>query len=293
MSASSAAARGAWENGPPPTAHPRPLSSTRTPRLLRAVRWTRLLLHVASGFVTLRFIWPRADAQHRHEIAVRWAQSLLAILAVRVHCEGRPPPHARKGAMIAANHISWVDIFAISSLRHTRFIAKSEIRDWPLAGWLAERSGTIFIRRARRHDTARINERVHDALAEGDCVGLFPEGTTTEGDRLLKFHSSLFEPAVANRARVYPVAVRYEHPDGSPLRAAAYVGDLSFAQSLGLVIRTRETVVRLAFASPVDPDGLTRHEVAAEAHRRVATLLGLPGPGTAPARGAGRPAAPR
>ncbi len=269
------------------------MSSPRTPRLVRALRWTRLLLHVASGFATLRFVWPRADAARRHEIAVAWAQDLLAILAIRVRCEGRPPPRGRHGAMIASNHVSWADIFAIASIRHTRFIAKSEIRDWPLAGWLAERSGTIFIRRARRHDTARINTLVHDALAQGDCVGLFPEGTTTEGDRLLKFHSSLFEPAVANGARVYPVAVRYEHPDGTPLRAAAYVGDLSFAQSLGLVIRTRETIVRVAFTHPVDPDGLTRQEVAAEAHRRVASLLGLPAPGTAPARGGGRPGAPR
>lgn len=252
------------------------------------MRWTRLTLHLASAFVTLRFAWPRADAGRRHEIAVRWAQDLLAILAIRVRCEGRPPPHARKGAMIAANHVSWADIFAIASIRHTRFIAKSEIRDWPLAGWLAHRSGTIFIRRARRHDTARINAQVHDALAEGDCVGLFPEGTTTEGDRLLKFHSSLFEPAVANRARVYPVAVRYEYPDGTPLRAAAYAGDLTFAQSMGLVVRTRETIVRVAFAEPIAPDGLTRQEVAAEAQRRVASLLGLPIPGTAPARAAGR-----
>jgi 1-acyl-sn-glycerol-3-phosphate acyltransferase len=190
--------------------------------------------------------------------------------------------------MIAANHVSWADIFVIASLRHTRFVAKSEIRDWPLAGWLAQKSGTIFIRRARRHDTARINEVVHEALGEGECVGLFPEGTTTEGDRLLKFHSSLFEPAVANRARIYPAAVRYESPDGSPLRAVAYVGDLSFAQSLGLVIRTRETIARLAFAPPIATDGLTRQEAAAEAHRRVASLLGLPVPGTAPARGGGR-----
>jgi 1-acyl-sn-glycerol-3-phosphate acyltransferase len=240
------------------------------------VRWTRLALHVASSFFTLRFLWPRADGARRHEMAVRWAQDLLAILAIRVRCEGRPPPHARTGAMIASNHVSWADIFAIASLRHTRFIAKSEIRDWPLAGWLAESSGTIFIRRARRHDTARINALVHDALAGGDCVGLFPEGTTTQGDRLLKFHSSLFEPAVANRARVYPVAVRYENPDGTPLVSAAYVGDLSFAQSLGLVIRTRETVARVRFAHPIEPDGLSRQEVALEAHRRVAELLGLP-----------------
>jgi 1-acyl-sn-glycerol-3-phosphate acyltransferase len=247
---------------------------------------------VASGFLTLRFVWPRADARRRHEIAVRWAQDLLAILAIRVRCHGHPPPRGRHGAMIASNHVSWVDIFAIASVRHTRFIAKSEIRDWPIAGWLADRSGTIFIRRARRHDTARINAVVHDALAEGDCVGLFPEGTTTEGDRLLKFHSSLFEPAVANRARVYPVAVRYEHPDGAPLRAVAYIGDLSFAQSLGLVIRTRETVANVAFAPAIDTQGLTRQEVAAEAHGRVASLLGLPIPGRAPARGAGRRAGP-
>lgn len=269
------------------------MSATRTPPLLRALRWTRLLLHLGSAFFTLRFVWPRADAQARHEIAVRWSQDLLRILAIRVHCEGRRPPRGRAGVMIAANHVSWVDIFVIASVRHTRFIAKSEIRDWPLAGWLAERSGTIFVRRARRHDTARINAQVHDALTEGDCVGLFPEGTTTEGDRLLKFHSSLFEAAVANGARVHPVALRYESPDGAPLRTVAYAGDLSFAQSLGLVMRTRETIARLAFAEPIDTAGLPRQEVAAQAHGRVASLLGLPSPGTAPARAAGRRAAPR
>ncbi|HEX4942804.1 MAG TPA: lysophospholipid acyltransferase family protein [Usitatibacteraceae bacterium] len=241
----------------------------------------------------LRVAWPRASAQRRHEIAVQWSQDLLAILAVRVHCDGKPPSQGRTGAMIAANHVSWVDIFAIASVRHTRFIAKSEIRDWPLAGWLAAKSGTIFIRRARRHDTARINAQVHDALAEGECVALFPEGTTTEGDRLLKFHSSLFEPAVANGARVYPVAVRYEDRDGTPLRSAAYVGDLTFAQSLGLVIRTRETIARLAFAEPIHPERLSRQDVAMEAHRRVATLLGLPCAGTAPAKAADRPGEPR
>lgn len=252
------------------------------------------MLHLASAMLILRFTWPRADAARRHEIAVRWSQDLMAILAIRVRTEGRAPPHARHGAMIAANHVSWADIFAIASVRHTRFIAKSEIRDWPLAGWLAERSGTIFIRRARRHDTARINAQVHDALAEGDCVGLFPEGTTTEGDRLLKFHSSLFEPAVANRARVYPVAVRYEDPEGRPLRTAAYVGDLSFAQSVGLVIRTRVTVVHVRFAEPIATDGLTRQVVAQEAQRRVASLLGLPHtPHTARATGGDPAAAPR
>ena len=159
------------------------------------------------------------------------------------------------------------------------------------AGWAGSRSGPARsssgapAATTRRASTCWCTTR----WARASAWRSFPEGTTTEGDRLLKFHSSLFEPAVANRARVFPVAVRYENADGSPLRAAAYVGDLSFAQSLGQVIRTRETTVRIAFAEPIDPDGLSRQQVAAEAHRRVATLLGLPGPGTAPARDGGRP----
>ena len=177
--------------------------------------------------------------------------------------------------MVAANHVSWLDIFALSGVRPTRFVAKSEIRDWPMAGWIAERAGTLFIRRERRRDTSRINELVHGALADGDCVGLFPEGTTTEGDRLLRFHTSLFEAAVANRARVHPAAVRYEHADGSLCRAMAFVGEVSFVQSLGLVIRQRGIVARLAFAPPLETAGSTRREVAAAAEDSVATLLRL------------------
>ena len=178
-------------------------------------------------------------------------------------------------------------------MRSTRFIAKSEVRDWPLAGWIAERAGTIFIRRERRRDTARINDLVGEALARGDCVGLFPEGTTTEGDALLPFHSSLFEAAVANRAHVHPCAIRYEHADGSLCRAMAYVGELSFMQSLGLAIRQRGVVARLRFAPGVDTAGRGRREVAAAAEASIASLLGVATAGKAPRTPRDPPAAPR
>jgi 1-acyl-sn-glycerol-3-phosphate acyltransferase len=197
-------------------------------------------------------------------------------VGVQTRIEGIPPAASESSAIIAANHVSWLDIFALSGVRPTRFVAKSEIRDWPIAGWIAERSGTIFIHRERRRDTARINDLVHAALLEGDCIGLFPEGTTTEGDRLLKFHSSLFEPAVANRAHVHPAAIRYEHPDGSLCRAFAFVGEISFVQSLGLVIRQRGIVVRLAFASAIDAADRSRREIAELSQARVASLLSLP-----------------
>jgi 1-acyl-sn-glycerol-3-phosphate acyltransferase len=253
----------------------------------------RFFLHLAAAMVILRFIYPRAGVSRRREITAWWSRRMLDILAIRLHCEGDIPRVDGTGALIAANHVSWVDIFAISAARPTRFVAKSEIRDWPIAGWIVERAGTIFVHRARRHDTGRINALVHEAIGNGDCIGLFPEGTTTEGDRLLRFHSSLFEPAVANGARVFPVALRYEHPDGSHLRAAAYVGELSFVQSLALVIRTPSTRARVSFAPPIDTKGLTRREVAAQAESRVATLLGFAGPRSGPGTPAGPPAAPR
>jgi 1-acyl-sn-glycerol-3-phosphate acyltransferase len=240
----------------------------------------------------LRLAYPGSSRERRRRFYGWWSGRLLRALDIVPVVEGEVPPQAAS-VVFAPNHVSWIDVFLLSSIHPTRFIAKSEIRDWPVAGWIAESVGTIFIHRARRHDTGRINAIVHNALANGDCVGLFAEGTTTDGDRLLKFHSSLFEPAVANRARVHPVAIRYEEPDGTLCRAAAYAGELTFAQSLGLVIRKRRIIARIRFAAPMDAVGLTRRELAAATEACIASLLGLPRPGTAPGTAPGPPAAPR
>jgi 1-acyl-sn-glycerol-3-phosphate acyltransferase len=248
--------------------------------------------HALVATAILRLVFPRAAAVRRRTLVGWWAAKLLRIVGVAVEVQGDPPGAGEVGAMIAANHVSWLDIFAVQAVRPTRFVAKSEVRDWPLAGWIAERAGTLFIRRGLRRDTARINDLVHAALAEGDCVGFFPEGTTTEGDTLLRFHTSLFEPAVANRAHVHPCAIRYEHADGTLCRALAYVGELSFMQSLGLAIRQRGVVARVRFAPAVETAGATRREVAAAARARVASLLGLASPDTPPRSGVDRPGAP-
>ena len=251
-----------------------------------------MLLHALEGALILRLVFPRAGALRRRELVGRWSAKLVRIAGVTIRVEGSPPGVEEQGAMIAANHVSWLDIFVISAIVSTRFIAKSEIRDWPLAGWIADRAGTLFIRRERRRDTARMTEVVRAALAQGDCVGLFPEGSTTEGDALQRFHTSLFEPAVANQAHVHPCALRYEHADGTLCRAAAYVGMLSFMESMGLVLRQQGLVARVRFAPAVDTAGRSRREVAAEAEARVASLLGLPA-GTPLRTPGGLPAAPR
>ena len=132
-------------------------------------------MHMAAAAAILRLVFPRAKAARRRALVGWWSAKLLRIAGVVIRVEGNPPETTQAGAMIAANHVSWLDIFAVSGVRPTRFIAKSEIRDWPIAGWVAESAGTIFIRRESRRDTARINGVVRAALAECDRVGLSPK----------------------------------------------------------------------------------------------------------------------
>ena len=242
--------------------------------------------HAALAALILAAVFPFAGPQRRDRLIVWWSARLLRILGARLALGGEPP---RRAAVVVANHVAWLDVFVVLSVVPCRFIAKSEIRDWPLAGWIAARAGTIFIRRGRRRDIASINSRVHDLLGAGESIGLFPEGTTGDGGRLLKFHSSLFEPAVVNAARIHPAAIRYLRADGKACEAAIY-GERTFLQSLARIIREPAMCAELRFAAPLAAAGTDRRELARRARDSVATLLAADNP---PERAAGRRAAAR
>ena len=105
----------------------------RTSRAVRFVRWTRLVTHLAWAAFLLRFLYPRADAARRRELGSRWSQDLLAILAIRLECEGDPPAAHETGALIAANHVSWIDVFAIGAVRHGRLEERAVELEEPVA----------------------------------------------------------------------------------------------------------------------------------------------------------------
>ncbi len=200
------------------------MSAAPVGSLTRLARLTRLAVHVLRGLAIAGFIFPRiSEAQRRYHVR-RWSRQLLATLNVRLHVRwDRARARSSRGPlMIVANHVSWIDPFVIDAVMPTRFVAKAEIARWPLIGWLTSRAGTVFIRRARRRDTARINERVTNVLREGAVIGVFPEGTTTDGSRVLHFHSSLLQPAVAAASPVQPIALRYLRADGSRCLEVAY-----------------------------------------------------------------------
>lgn len=252
----------------------------RANRLVRIVRWARLLTHVGVGLAMVGVVFPRVKPATRAALTGWWARALLRCMNIIVAVHGARPDPAAQNLIITSNHVSWVDIFVISATQPARFIAKSEIRDWPIAGWLCDRAGTIFIRRARRSDAARINDTMHAVLAEGATIGFFPEGTTTPGDRLLKFHTALFEPAVVNCATIAPTALRYRDADGNQSAAVAFVGELSFAESVGAIIAEPSTIAEITFAPPIQAAGLTRRDLAARAEAAVAAILDVPLPHT-------------
>ena len=175
--------------------------------------------------------------------------------------------------MLVANHVSWLDIFAINAVLPARFVAKSEIRGWPLIGWLCERAGTVFIRQARRHDTMRVNHAIGAALSAGDIFAVFPEGTTTDGSRVLKFHSSLLEPALQARADVQPVALRYARPDGSLCDEVSYEGERSLWDTVVAMTRVPSIRVEVSFLPPLQGDLSHRRQLARAAEDAIRQAL--------------------
>lgn len=169
-------------------------------------------------------------------------------------------------------------------------VAKSEIRHWPLVGWLSVRAETLFIGRALRHHTREINQVMAAAMRAGNAFSVVPEGVTTHGDVLLPFHASLLQPALACAAAIHPVAIRYNRADGKLCVEADYEGDKSLVESLLRLITQPRVDLHVQFLSPIACAGRQRREPADEVARRIANALGLAVPNRRAERSRGRTA---
>ena len=191
-----------------------------------AYRLLRLALHLCAGLATCAFIFPMLDAAGRQARIRRWSGKLLTICGVSLQVVGTLDERARQRALFVSNHVSWLDIFVINALLPCRFVAKSDIRSWPLVGWLCEKTGTVFIARGRVRDVRKIYEGLVVSLRAGEHVAFFPEGTTAAQGNLLPFHANLFEAAIEAQVPVQPCAVRYVDAAGGLHGAADFIGDI-------------------------------------------------------------------
>ncbi|MEO7497839.1 MAG: lysophospholipid acyltransferase family protein [Massilia sp.] len=240
-------------------------------RLQFIYRSIRVALHILLGLTICALRFPWIDSGRRRAHIRRWSRRLLAICGVALEEAPLAPPLAH--ALIVANHVSWLDIFVINAIYPCRFVAKAEIRAWPVLGWLVAQAGTVFIARGNRRDLRHIFKGVVASLAEGERVAFFPEGTTASQGAMLAFHANLFEAAIDAGVPVQPYAISYLDAAGMPHPAVDFVGDMSFMQSIAAVLSARGLRARLSCLAPLDAAGAHRRELARAAHDAVAAAL--------------------
>jgi len=248
------------------------VSLAQTSRLTRAWRLARVAAHFTHAAGVAGVGYPFMNAARRRRALQQWSAGLVRHLAANLTVHGTPPRHDAP-FLLAANHVSWLDIFAINAAVPTRFVAKSEVRRWPLVGWLCVKADTLFIERDRRRDLARIDALIGDALRSGAGMGVFLEGTTTDGTHVLPFHSSLLRPALAAGTPVIPVAIQYRRRDGSICTEAAYDGDKSAMDTLMLMLTQHEIHVHVHFLPPLAADGVPRKALAHRAREAIVQTL--------------------
>lgn len=253
-----------------------------TPLPTRARRLVRLAAAVARTWRHAVVAPPAPDGAAWRRLVVGSAERMLAALAVRVEVRGAHPL-TEGPVLVVANHVSWIDVQALGSLVGPRFVAKTEVRHWPLVGRMVAGLGTVFHRRWSVRDAARVKDVLARVLVCGGRVAVFPEGTTTDGGRVGRFHAAFLQAAIDAAVPVQPVAIRYRELDGTTSTAAAFVDDMTFGASLARVLARPGLVVELTFGPPVYAADRTRRALAAHCRAFVAATLGLDEPAPADA----------
>jgi len=245
---------------------------------LKVLRFTRraglITCWIFCGLLIIALTYPWIGLSARLWTKKYWSKILLGLCGVHVTQQGAPV--LQGGVLWTVNHISWLDIFVLNCVRATAFVAKSEIRRWPLIGWLAAGAGTIFIERASRHNVHKVGLAMQTHFAREQAVGLFPEGTTSSGFDLLPFYANLFEPARKAAVQIQPVALLYfQHGQRSDL--AAFVGEQTLVESLWCVLSATGLSIDLHFlpliAQANEPNLPTRAELARVARQSVSEVV--------------------
>lgn len=225
------------------------------------------------GLLTVIAAFPLLPLAARQWLIHHWSRVLLACCGVKVLRRGEPK---REGAVLwVANHVSWVDIFVMDSVRAVSFIAKSDIRKWPLIGWLVAGAGTLFIERGRRHAVRAVGQQMSARFNRGEAVGLFPEGTTSSGMDVAPFHTSLFEPALRAGVDIQPVALIFLQKGRRSTRYA-FVGEQTLPHNIWLLLTATGTRVEMVFCPVISAQEcaeLGRAAVAARAHSEIREIV--------------------
>jgi 1-acyl-sn-glycerol-3-phosphate acyltransferase len=220
----------------------------------------------------------------RGALSLRYSRLVCALLQVRIRNDGAPP---RRSVLILSNHVSWLDILAITAVTPAIFVAKSEVAGWPLIGWVARARGTVFVDRRRRQQTSAAMAAIATYLAEGQPIVLFAEGTSSDGNHVLPFRSALVGAVREALAQVedgrsiavQPLAIAYTHVQGLPMGRrerplVAWTGETDLAPHVRDFIRGGAVDVTLNWGEPVAYKAATDRKVLVRVlEQSVRTML--------------------
>lgn len=244
--------------------------------IVRVYRLARAFLHIIYGMALMIVAFPFFNQQQRSNCIRIWSKGITNVFNVEVTTSGEIPVEG--GMMFVANHVSWLDIHALNSVKNMRFIAKSDIRHWPFIGFLASRANTLFIDRGKRQDTAKTISVISQSLENGDAMCFFPEGTTTDGRELKPFKGSLLQGAVEGNKDVVPVSIFYPDASNSANTRMAYFGEMTLLESLLNVVSQKRPQVHLHFYPPIKAGAYNRRELSLLIQDIIAEGLKLPSP---------------
>jgi 1-acyl-sn-glycerol-3-phosphate acyltransferase len=245
--------------------------------LRRAIRLSMIALHLVFGAITtVAVVWPLGWRGGAHAwraqagIVSLWSRMLCRILGLRIRLGGEP---LQRPVLLVCNHISWLDIIGLLAISDALFLSKADVRRWPLIGWLAAQAGTLFIARGAFGAANKAITDISAILAADRSVVIFPEGTSTDGERVAHFHPRLFEAAISAAVPVQAIAIRYTDANGRRSAVAPFIGDDDFVAHLTRVTGAPRVDVSYTVCPAVNSAGQDRRALADITRDQIALVL--------------------
>ena len=241
-------------------------------RTLRAAwRLLRGVTHGVHGLLIVLMRFSALDSARRQAYIQWWSAKMLRVMGIALQVDGTP--HVG-GTLLVANHISWLDIMAVHAVcPHARFVSKADVKAWPLLSRLVDAGGTLYLERERKRDALRVVHAMAQALAAGETIAVFPEGTTSVGRALLPFHANLLQAAIATHTPIQPVALRFSDRHDAVSHAVEFVGDTTLLESLWRVAGGEDVVVRVQLLPAQPSAGADRRALSASLRAQIDQAL--------------------
>jgi lyso-ornithine lipid O-acyltransferase len=210
-------------------------------------------LGLTLALMPVQFMLVRTSPSLARALPHWYHRTLARLLGFHISVEGSPP--GKRAALVVANHVSWIDIVALSAAAPVSFIAKKEVAGWPLFGLMAKLQRTVFVDRDSRHQTDRLRNQMTARLEAGDVLVLFPEGTSHDGLNVLDFKSAFFSAADRDGLEVVPVAIGYTHVLNLPMTRRqrprfAWYGDMDLVSHLWEALKSTPISITIKFHDP-------------------------------------------